>query len=166
MRRMLHVVLALCILGLCFDAVPLTGRAEISGKCGDNLHWTMDDDGTLTISGSGSVWPFAYNSLNNIRSLIKKVVIEPGVTSLGVALFQRCTNLTEVSIPDTVIHTGYSTFSNCISLTDIALPDSVVYLEDGVFEYCHSLTSVTIPESVVSIGARAFSNCSRLMMKV
>ena len=73
-------------------ALPLTAFAEAaepvptSGTCGENLTWTLDDAGTLTISGKGdmknyykddpSPWSrFPSNS-------IKKVVIKLGKTDL------------------------------------------------------------------------------------
>ena len=33
-----------------------------SGTCGDNLTWTLDDSGTLTISGTGDMWDWETNS--------------------------------------------------------------------------------------------------------
>ena len=32
-----------------------------SGTCGDNLTWTLDDSGTLTISGSGEMYNYDYS---------------------------------------------------------------------------------------------------------
>ena len=49
--------LALCLL-LCAALLPGTvWAAEIvdSGTCGENLTWTLDSDGKLTISGTGKM---------------------------------------------------------------------------------------------------------------
>ena len=66
-------------------------RAEIvySGtyeKDGDNLTWTLDDQGLLTISGTGEIRDYFMSG----RSDVKEVVIESGVTSIGVHAFQNC----------------------------------------------------------------------------
>ena len=35
---------------------------EHEGTCGDNLTWTLDSDGMLTISGTGAMWDFTYSN--------------------------------------------------------------------------------------------------------
>ena len=35
--------------------LPLVGFATESGTCGENLTWTLSDDGVLTISGTGEM---------------------------------------------------------------------------------------------------------------
>ena len=39
---------------------------------------------------------------------IKKVVISKGITDISVGAFYGCTNLTSVTIPDTVTNIGFS----------------------------------------------------------
>ena len=53
-------------------------------------------------------------------------------------------------------------FENCTNLSTISIPNSVTSIGDGAFYGCSSLTSITIPNSVVCIGDRAFSGCSAL----
>ena len=117
----------------------------------DNLTWTLDADGTLTIRSP------AYNN-----SKVKKIVIEDGVTSIGDDAFYNCSNLTSITIPKNVTSIGNSVFENCSSLTDITIPDSVTSIGNWAFLNCSSLTSITIPDSVTSIGNTAFYNCSGL----
>ena len=131
----------------------------------DNLTWTLDADGTLTISGTGAMKDYdngdnpspVYNN-----SDVKKIVIEDGVTSIGVAAFYNCSNLTSITIPDSVIGIGAYAFSGCEGLTSITIPDSVTSIGNSAFSYCISLTSITIPKSVTSIELAAFYNCSSL----
>ena len=67
----------------------ITASAEETGAVkwtkieDDNLTWTLYNNGTLTISGSGAMQDYDYNSPAFYNSNIKKVVIEDGVTSIG-----------------------------------------------------------------------------------
>lgn len=51
------------------------------GTCGENLTWTLDDDGLLTISGTGDMSDYMFRGPWNYAP--KAVVIEEGVTSIG-----------------------------------------------------------------------------------
>ena len=128
----------------------------------DNLTWTLDANGTLTISGTGAMKD--YNSDDNPspvykNSNVKKIVIEDSVTSIGAYAFYDC-SLTSITIPDSITSIGKYAFDGCSSLTSITIPSSVTSIEDSAFSYCRSLTSITIPDSVTSIGNSAFYDCS------
>ena len=163
MKRLGSIVLVLClILGM----VPLWGyAAEVaSGTCGDNVTWSLDDNGTLTISGIGPMTDFnPHNVLwYNSSDTIKTAVIENGVTSIGSHAFYDCSGLTSVTIPDSVTSIGERAFSDCSGLTSVTIPDSVTSIGDWAFWDCSSLTSVTIPDSVTSMDDNPFSYCSKL----
>jgi hypothetical protein len=73
------------------------------------------------------------------------------VTCIGASAFGACSNLTSITIPDSVTSVGEYAFAYCTSLTSIDIPDSVTTIGDGAFNYCSNLTSITIPNSVTSI---------------
>ena len=73
-----------------------------------------------------------------------------------------CSDLTSVTIPDSVTSIGYRAFAGCQSLTSVTIGNGVTSIGRGAFEYCSGLTSVTIPDSVTSIGETAFGSCSGL----
>jgi len=77
-------------------------------------------------------------------------------------MFQECTNLTNVTIPNGVTSIGAYAFSSCKSLTSVTIPSSVTSIGDRAFIDCTGLTSVTIPSGVTSIGEAAFANCKSL----
>lgn len=55
-------------------------------SCGENLTWTLDENGCLTISGTGEMTDFDSNTIVpwfEFRSSITDVVIEEGVTTIG-----------------------------------------------------------------------------------
>ena len=131
----------------------------------DGLTWTLYEDGTLTISGTGTMKD--YNSSDNPspvcnNSKVKKIVIEDGVTSIGNSAFAYCRGLISITIPDSVTSIGEDAFSYCTSLTSITIPNSVTSIGSHAFYYCTSLTSITISDSVTSIGDFAFAGCSSL----
>ena len=136
-----------------------------SGFCGDNLTWTLEENGTLTISGMGRMQDYSRwidTPWYSIRSQIKSVIIKNGVTSIGNMAFGDCEALTEVTIPDSVIEIGWLAFDSCSSLKGVNIPNSVTYIGGYAFASCSSLTSVTIPDSVHTICKSAFEYCSSL----
>ena len=85
------------------------------------------------------------------------------VKSIGYGAFFNCTNLTRVTIPNSVTSIGSSAFSNCSGLTSVTIPNSVTSIGSSAFSNCSGLTSMTIGNSVTSIGSYVFSNCNGLM---
>ena len=95
-------------------------------------------------------------------SEIRKVVIEDGVTNIGINAFRNCSHITSVSIPSSVTSIGNYAFGMCLILASVDIPNSVTSIGESAFMGCYSLTSVEIPGSVTSIGDRAFEGCSGL----
>ena len=139
--RILSAGLILCILtGLLF-ALPIAASAVESGTCGDNLTWTLDDNGTLTISGTGKMYDY-YSPWSNATTSVKTVVIQNGVTSIGSEAFYGCGSLTSVTIQNGVTSIGESAFYRCNGLTSITIPGSVTSIGSWAFDWCESLTDV------------------------
>lgn len=135
----------------------------ISGSCGYNLTWTLDDEGILVISGTGSMTSASSSTdspFYGILSSIKSIVIEDGVTTVGSCAFYGCTTLESLTMADSITSIGEYAFYGCSKLTDFILSDNLKTIGDKSFYDCENLTSVTIPESIVSIGDYAFYYCS------
>lgn len=84
------------------------------------------------------------------------------VTSIGYCSFENCTDLTSVTIPNSVIYISGSAFRGCTGLTSVFIPNSVTSIGDLAFNGCIGLTNMTIPNSVTSIGCSAFRGCAGL----
>lgn len=84
------------------------------------------------------------------------------VTGIDNAAFLGCTDLDEVSIPNSVIHIGFSAFKSCSNLKEITLPPFISVIERGVFRYCSSLESISFPKNLKKIGVVSFAECSKL----
>ena len=145
--------------------VPAAKAATIvdSGECGDNVTYTLDSDGLLTISGTGAMSDYSWGGYIPWKdSSVKSVVISDGVTSICDRAFDGCEGLTSVTIPDSVTSIGWSAFYNCTGLTNITIPDSVISIGDSAFAKCTGLTSITIGNAVTGIGRSAFKDCTGL----
>ena len=158
--------LGLADLGVGGNAIAAS--AASSGNCGDsgsNVTWSLDDNGTLTISGSGKIEDYRSDfdqPWYSNRSDITSVVIEPGVTSIGSQAFYECSNLTSITIPSGLTSIGEQAFGNCTGLTSITIPSGLISIGDYAFWNCTGLTSITIQNGVTSIGTGAFWNCTGL----
>ncbi|MDE6707824.1 MAG: leucine-rich repeat domain-containing protein [Oscillospiraceae bacterium] len=166
-----------------------TEEFATSGTCGENLTWNFEKStGTLTISGTGAMEDWYYTSPGwyNLCETIKKVIIEDGVTTIGVGAFWECSALESIIIPDSVTRIESGTFidtpwlerkrkENPLVIINgilidgktckqkkITIPDGVKIIGNYAFDDCNALESITIPDSVTVIKANAFSDCSAL----
>ena len=107
-----------------------------------NLTWTLYEDGTLTISGTGAMKSYRNDDSPAVQKKdnVKKVVIEDGVTSIGESAFYSCKSLTSITIPDSVTSIENYAFDNCINLTSITIPKSVTSIRNDAFYGCNNLT--------------------------
>lgn len=161
--RLISLTLCLCLcLGLC----PVARAAEVveSGGFGEGLTWSLDSDGTLHITGAGPMPDLSGGNApwDARRGEITSVVIEEGITTIGVCAFQECTALKTVIIPSTVTVIESMVFSGCSSLTGVDLPRHLDVLGDHAFSECSSLKSMVVPEGVADLGADTFSGCQAL----
>lgn len=153
-------IILVCFLAL-FLVSPKAEAAD-SGACGEHLSWTLDDAGTLTISGTGDMYDFTYDTQPWKSAQFNTVTIESGVTSIGSHAFDSCRALTRAVIPHSVSRIGNYGFLFCNALRDVTIPNSVISIGTQAFGDCNELTSINIPEGVVEIGTWAFSGCAKL----
>ena len=124
MKHLSRICLSLALIICCLIGIAVNAQAATtvdSGKCGTNLTWKLDSEGTLTISGTGDMKNFGWNSEGtqysyapwyDVCSSVKEVVIKSGVTSIGENAFYNHYNLTSVTIPKTVTKIGRSAFEH------------------------------------------------------
>lgn len=84
------------------------------------------------------------------------------VATIGTFCFNKCTNLTNIEIPNSVLWISGNAFVKCTSLTSIEIPNSVSIIEWGAFSDCTGLTNVKLGNSVSDLAQSAFSGCSNL----
>ena len=143
-----------------FLLAPSTLWAAQSGTCGDNVTWSLDSEGLLTIEGKGAMTDFRNAPWKGLS--VTKAVIKDGVTTIGNNAFYGCKELTSVDIANSVKSIGEWAFADCEGLTSVTVPDSVTSIGKRAFADCEGLTSITLPDSVKSIGEHAFYYCKAL----
>lgn len=157
--------------------IPATaGTLVASGACGaygDDLTWTLDDTGLLTISGSGCMSDNSNNLWYEYKDTISSLVIEPGVTYISGHAFCDCSNLTTVTIPDTLAYIDAYAFQGCSALTGVYISDltawcEISYSDSGGVEgtplhkagnlYVNDvlLTELVIPDEITELNSYAF----------
>jgi hypothetical protein len=130
-------------------ALPATLQAQFT--------FTTNADSTITITrytgpGGNVIIPSTTNGFP--------------VTSIGIAAFSGCTNLTSATIPNSVTNIGPCAFFHCASLINVTIGDSVTSIGSVAFGGCANLTNVTIPNSVTNIGGDAFWGCTSLTLMI
>lgn len=124
-------------------AAETTVIDPISGQCGSDLYWSMDtDNGVLFVDGSGKMDDYSSDEDQPWycwQGMIQMVIISGEAESVGAHAFEGCTEMEELSLPDSLVTVGNYAFSSC-----------------------SSLQRAFIPRFVDSIGSYAFGNCKEL----
>ena len=124
---------------------------------------TVSEDGTEVTLGSiienGLIRRGVAGAEEN--TTIKKVVVEEGVGVLYDRTFRRFYALEEVVLPSTLTTIGAAgsgVFQSCTNLKTIVLPEALTVLGKGSFQECSSLESINIPAGVTRIESDALRN--------
>lgn len=141
------------------------------------VHYNDSSTSSLNIFGQ-----LEKASIPNIEDATS-IEIGEGVTSIKFIAFANCTNLSSVTIPDTVTSIGSYAFTRT-SITSLTIPSSVTSISedmivgnsvqtlivehglqsiaDYAFQAATNLVNVSLPDSVTSIGEGAFYECTSL----
>lgn len=139
--------------------ITVNGAAAASGKCGDDLYWSLAEDGTLTIWGNGEMDNYSLESsapwkIPDEMTKIPSVVVKMGVTRIGDYAFESC-GVASITLPTSVTSIGDYAFESCVAKS-LTIPSGVTSIGEGAFFHCENMKSLTIPSSVTSIGDYAF----------
>lgn len=166
-KKLIAWLLVICMAISLLPAAAIADTAATSGKCGDNVTWTLSDDGTLTISGKGAMYDYDYSSYDSKKTapwsafnyVVKKVVVKDGITKIGDGAFYSKWQLETASIPGSVKSIGNDAFSDCRNLENITIEPGVTTIGDRAFKMCQKLTTLPIPNTVKTIGWASFGEC-------
>ena len=93
--------------------------------------YSKEDNGTICIMD--------YNGdKSQLTSLeIPSEIDGKKVKEIGYGAFSGCTNLENLTIPDSVERIDYTAFSDCGNLKQVTIPRSVKFIEQYAFGYCY-----------------------------
>ena len=80
------------------------------------------------------------------------------MTSIGNKTFYGCTNLTNITIPNSVIDIGSETFYGCTNLTDVTIGNAIKRIGTSAFDECENLKSITVAATTPpAVGSHNFT---------
>ena len=155
-------------IALLLATVVFTMHAEeavVKGIC----YYILDDSHVSVVveeewdSESGTMISHYYKGALTIPSSVE--IDSKTYTVTRVNLY-GCSELTSVSLPNTLEEIAESGFSGCSSLTGVTLPSSLKKIGRFAFQSCDNLQELTIPASVQEIGINAFCTFSDKFQKL
>lgn len=100
---------------------------------------------------------------------LESVTFGSGLLNIGTGnemklggVFERCTSLTSIVIPNSVTIVPRAAFMGCTALTNVTIGSGVTNIDANAFYGCSSLASITIPRQVEIIDVYAFIDCPAL----
>ena len=160
-KRILSLLLAI-IMTISLGTTVLADDNAIvnSGTCGENLTWTLDSAGLLTISGTGEMWDSAFSYNKDIKS----VRLPDAITQIPYKAFSGCTNLKNICLPDSVTQIDEDAFGNCDLqeqvVQEIVSSDNITFIGSRAFEGNKNICTVHIGKNVEYIQTETFNYMS------
>lgn len=151
-----------------------------SGTCGDDVNWSVYDDGSFLLTGNGTLMNDYENEedvpwYNYRESITDASLWLSQITNVGKHAFSGCTGLTRIVIPSNVSVINSYAFSCCINLKTVEgdiiansgcqktnLGINVPEIGSYAFYNCSSLESIDIRGEITQIQKGTFSGCTNL----
>ena len=159
-------------IGNSFCGLPVIkgdSSTPVGYECGENLLYNIAENGTLIISGEGSMYDYTTFKKAPWKESggIIAIVIESGVTYIGSFAFEEMNYFTSIIVPKTVTSIGEYAFYNCKKLQEVTVLSNLSYVAGGAFEGCSSLVNftyngTTAPKYETGIVDSVFVDCTKL----
>ena len=166
LTKLLQVLLLIVIFVMASTSSYYVKAVDIVAQdtWGDNISWTLDSEGTLTITGDGDMYTeqMSDSPWIDYKDQVTNVVFNGNITSISNRAFQEHTNLKSITLPDTITEIGLRAFAECPNLETVNMPENLIQIGMGAFINCTALESVELPERVMYIGEYAFDGCTAL----
>jgi len=100
--------------------------------------------------------------IDAVGQSITQCQIHPDTKFIYGAAFYNCTKLTEITIPQGVLHIGQRAFAECEKLKAITIPEGVLSLGESAFRGCKALTDISVPNSIAQFGLGVAFYCPEI----
>lgn len=108
-------------------------------------------------TNSGTIVITGYNCpSSNVAVTIPSTINGLPVTAIGPNLFFQCTNLSSVTIPDSVTSLGDFAFDGCTGLTNVTIGSRVSNIGHDAFSGCTKLAAVYFRRNAPGLGQNVF----------
>lgn len=164
MKRILTVLITLVFAILSWSTFAFAGSNDIYGRnagtCGDSVKWKMDDDGNMTIYGTGPMKDYCSGECPSycggvnfiyIGPHVKTVTFEDGVTSVGTYALttdglggKTTSNVESVTVCSSITSIGESAFNRnsvksiYIYSENVTFGNNAIYSGTTIFGYSGS----------------------------
>lgn len=122
---------------------------------GDKLPEIYIEDGIDYFLADNTATVIGKESDKTGEIVIPESVSGCAVTEIGNEAFSTCSDITSVTLPDTVEKIGQRAFYACEKLTEITISQNLKEIGEMAFSWT-GLRSVSLPDSVTKVGVRAF----------
>ena len=123
---------------------------------------TFTGNETITaVRFSGSMDYLPAQLFENCTSL-EEVSLPQGIYRIPKFAFRGCISLKAVEIPSSCRVIGERAFAGCTSLRSVRLPMALTSLQAGAFEDCNALEEISIPDGITELEEDTFSGCTAL----
>ena len=133
---------------------------KYAGVFNDDIGWCHNETSTSAIVSEGVCC--LCTGVFEYCTKLETVSLPESLRKIGNQTFHYCKALVHVDIPSGVNKIGEGAFAHS-SLETVTIPEGVVDLPDGIFFQCESLKSAKLSSSLKTIGMSAFQYCSALM---
>ena len=93
---------------------------------------------------------------------VKSIIVQEGVTTIGTGAFVDLKELTDVTLPSTLLVINGNSFAFCTSLKELKIPEGVYDIGAKICRGCSSLATVYLPSTLRYIYGRPFYECPNL----
>ena len=116
---------------------------------GNGPSWTLDNSGTLNVTGMGEI---DHGSTLDYKDYIRKIIIHEPESMwdqvwINAGAFENFDRLSEIVFPEQLTTIENYAFHGCTSLTSVTLPENLYRIGDSIFWGCTSLKEIKISES-------------------
>ena len=160
-NKIIFIIVTILISMFILNNVYATTSIVASGNCGENITWSLNSNGLLTITGEGAM-SGSECAWANYKDQVKEVKFEGNISSLSANAFENNTNLTTIVLPDTLTSIGRRAFAECTNLKSVTFPKGLITVGTSSFYKCTSLEQVDLPEDLLYLNEYAFAECTSL----